>query len=296
VAIVKAISDKLSRTILDLATIAILIIISFALLSFSQIRQPFSIGYSMGNMGTILWGDGISGRQPWNPACFYNDSLQFGVAAAGIDYYDRMDNFSSRSILNGAVGGWYAWKYVTLKAAYEHLNALKIFFEQTGKLSIGTQSIPYVSLSAELEAVRSGLVSINEETESALTIGFSAWVHHAYAALSLKAEHIPIEKADALGFTAPPELTIGLHTCKHKWGAQGVLCKINFKEAPAFRFCFGEEFWFHPMFGIHGGIATNPFMLSLGVAVLWNNTGLAASFANHPVLGWSRGFQVDWAH
>jgi hypothetical protein len=262
---------------------------------FGQMQAPFTPGYSMGNGGTIVWADGMSGRQPWAPAGFYGDSLRFGVALAGIDYYDRMDNLESRAIVHGIAGGWYAFRHVTLKASYQHFGALGMYREQAGFVSAGTDAIPYVSVSVEARGHYVSLPAAHERGETVAELGATLFVPRRLVAFSLSADHFTVKRAHEAGFSRDPSVRVGVHTTRRRVGALGVLFEITPDERPATRFMIGQELWLHRMFGMCASVATDPFLFSFGATFVWSGFGTNVSFVHHPVLGWSRGFMAEYA-
>jgi len=249
----------------------------------------------MATFGTVVWGDGLTGRQPWRAAAELGDTLRFGVSVAGIDYYDDMDNFEEREIRHAIGGGWYHSRYVTVKAAYEHFSALGLYFEQIGRLSVGSSALRYVAFSLELQGMRAGLRGYDDERETVVEMGATAWVPLKYVALSLAVEHITLEDAASAGFKADPAVRLGVHTRRHRWGALGAVAEVVAGDERLVRFAVGEEFWVHPMVGLGAGLCTEPLTVGFGATVVWRRYGTNVSFAHHPALGWSKGFEVDWA-
>jgi hypothetical protein len=262
----------------------------------AQIHRPFPPGYSMGNLGTIVWDDGISGRQPWTPAAFLRDSLRFGISVAGIDYYDDMDNFEERSISDAMAGGWFESRYITVKAAYEQFSALQMYDEQIGTLSVGTNALRFLSVSVQARGVRVGLRSGESEHETLGELGATLWLPRRYVAVSLAVEHLTVEAASVEGVSSDPVIRLGLHTRRHRIGALGVVCEVTARGDPLVRFMVGQEVWVHRVFGLSAAVSTEPFMVGVGATFVWRTCGTSVSFVHHPVLGWSKGFEVDYAH
>ncbi|MBD3319953.1 MAG: hypothetical protein GF350_02555 [Chitinivibrionales bacterium] len=258
------------------------------------LHDPFPMGHSMTHFGTVVRHRGIGGRQPWNPSCFYHDSLRFGLSTATAWYYDPMDNLKETSINQLILGGFYDYSFVTVKASFAHLSALDLYFEQTGFLSLGTDALKYVLISFELCGYHIGL-SHEDESEKMLYAGESFWIPWKLVGLSVTRKNIRLDGASEPGFRPPTLWQIGIHTKKTQAGALGVLIELTEEKNPEFRLYIGEEYWFHNNFALGIGIATRPFMISAGFAVNIVSANAYASMVNHPVLGWSKGFGIEWS-
>ena len=264
-------------------------------------NEPFSIGYGMATNGAILQPDGISGREPFTSACFYSDSFQYGVTAASVDYYDPMDNMTSSVIGQAALGGFFAphgaLKGFIVKGAYLYFNAMRVYYEQEGMLSVGCNLIPFVKPSLELSGFRAGLSMVNyPPPQTRLEMGVSALVPFRIAAISLGASHIPLKTAHVEGYDDPFTMKIGLHSEKNSLGAQGILMEIEQDEAWLFRISVGEEYWLSRNFAAGLALTTNPVLISFGVTYAWGgSSSLTAAFTDNSVLGWSKGLGISWA-
>jgi hypothetical protein len=264
-------------------------------------REPFSIGYGMATNGAILQPDGISGREPFTSACFYNDSFHYGVTVAGVDYYDPMDNMSSSVIGQAALGGLYApggsLQGFVFKVAYLHFNAMRVYYEQEGMLSVGCNLVPFVKPSLELSGYRAGLSMADyPPPETRLEMGMSALVPFKIAALSLNVSHIPLKSAHVAGYDDPFTMRIGLHSKKNSLGGQGILMEIEQDEVWLFRVSVGEEYWLSKNFAVGLALTTNPVLVSFGVTYAWGgSSSLTAAFNDNSVLGWSKGLAMSWA-
>ena len=259
-------------------------------------NDPFSLGYSMGNNGTIIQASGPSGRQPWIPACFTSDTFRFGVSVCGIDYYDPMDNLESSHIVQVVGGAWYARNRFIAKASYVHLNAMGLYYEQQGFISIGFLSCRVLSASIEVLANRTGLSALSSEGQKFLNAGASLFVFGKVASLSLSCGGLPLESSSSQIVEPPINIDIGLHTTIHPFGAQGVLCEIIKERDYVFRFSIGESYNLGDHCAVCGALSTNPFMMHVGISFSSERRGIALSIVNHPVLGWSKGLTVDYAH
>ena len=264
-------------------------------------REPFSLGYAMATNGAILQADGISGREPFTSACFYNDSFSYGAAVAGVDYYDPMDNMSSSLIGQAALGGFYApsgaLQGFVVKAAYLHFDAMRVYYEQEGMLSVGCNIVPFVKPSLELSAFRAGLYHADGlPSQTRLEMGASILVPFPIAAISLSLSHIPLKTANVAGYDAPFTIRAGLHSGKNSLGGQGILMEITQDEIWRFRVSVGEEYWLTQNLAASLALSTNPVLVSFGVTYAWGtSSSLTAAFTDNPVLGWSKGLGISWA-
>jgi len=260
------------------------------------LNDPFPLGYSMQNFSTIMWENGISGRQPWIAAAFCRDTVIFGVSATAIDYYDPMDNLEGSSIRQAAFGAWYIYKKLVVKAAYQHFNALDIYREQKGFLSLGTWAVPYVSISAELAGYRAGLIHDDNERENIALGGITVWVPWSFASASVACSNILLKDARRPGFAPPFLLHAGIYTAPHRFGAQGVKVEIEPGTYTQIRFFAGEEYWIKNIFGLSIALSTNPLMVSFGATINIKSYSAYASFVHHPVLGWSKGAGAEYSY
>lgn len=260
----------------------------------AQVESPFPPGYSMGNHGTIMWEDGLSGRQPWVPAAFYGDSLRFGVAVGGVEYFDQMESLRDRFIAHGIAGGWYAFGPATLKLGYRYFDALRVYQEHIGQVSLGTGAIPFVSVSVEARGRMARLLTENNERETVGEFGASVWVPRKYVALSVSVQHVTVKDAHRAGFAADPTVRLGLHTRRNRFGAQGLVCEVVAATEPVLRFMVGQEYWFHPMVGLCAALSTEPVMIGFGLTLNVRRFSSAVSFVHHPILGWSEGVMFEY--
>jgi hypothetical protein len=262
--------------------------------SIAALNDPFPMGYAMSTFGTIVWSNGLSGRQPWTPAAFAADSSRWSLASAFIDYYAEMDNLPGEHFRQSAIGGRLAIGGIRIKASYLNFNALNVYFERKGFLSIGTAGIPHVNLSLELEGAQAGLRTSLAERESMAEAGVSLWIPWSFASVSLRCNHIPVKKASAEGLSQPPTVLVGLHTAPHRFGSQGALFEIVPGAHTRIRFQLGMEYWIHAMCGINAGLCTEPLMFGIGVIFKLPASGYYAGLVHHPVLGWSKGIGMEY--
>ncbi len=262
--------------------------------AYSALNDPFPMGYSMLNFGTIIQGSRTSGRQSWIPACFAKDSALFSLSSAYVNYYAAMDNLKSDDFRQAAVGFWLNLKRVGIKGSGTFFNALGIYEERKGFLSIGTSIGPYVNISAELEAFRIGLIDNKDESETLVSTGLSCWIPWSFASASLCAKNITLENADHPGFRQPFTLTLGVHTMPHRFGSQGVLLTYEPENDNDIRLCIGQEFSLHKNFAVSAAVSTKPLMVSFGISFNLQMGGFYSSFVHHPVLGWSQGVGMEY--
>jgi len=283
-----------SAALLRLARCCILTLTLCCLAARAALNDPFPMGYSMANFGAIMWQNGMSGRQPWTPAAFLRDSASWGLSAAGVDYFDDMDNLEGRDLRQAAAGGWFAVRKVAVKAAYIHFNALDIYREQEGFLSAATSVVAHVSLGAQLSAIRVGLVQNRDEREHVALGGATVWVPFSFASASFSCRNILLKDAHRPGFAPPLTLEAGLYTAPHRFGAQGVVVSVEPGDNIEIRFRAAEEYRIHDILGIGVALSTNPIMVSFGVSVCLRSYGVYTSLVHHPVLGWSKGIGAEY--
>jgi hypothetical protein len=263
---------------------------------FPASREPFPLGYSMANGGTIIQQKGISGREPFTPACFYADTFRYGVSVAGVDYYDAMDNMQSSHMYQAGLGGFCSIKGFTAKLSLTHFDALRVYFEQEGRLSFGTTLIPFVNPSIEVSGYLAGPYDNNAgPVRTCVDMGVSMMAPFRLAAVSLSCSHIPLKTGGAEGYGSPLTVRAGVHTTANALGGQGMVCEIQNDGLWRFRLSIGEEYWLMNRVALAAAFTTNPVVISFGVIVAWKAAAISAGFVEHPVLGWSKGLAVDWA-
>jgi len=263
-------------------------------LCFGLMNEPFPTGYSMINFGTILQGNRISGRQPWTPACFAKDSARFSLSSAYINYYDDMDNLEERNMRQAAIGMWFNVRRVDIKCSGLFFNALGIYGEQKGFFSVGYSIARFLHISAEVEALRAGLLDYSDESETMLCAGASVWAPWSFASASFSIKNITIQDASVSGFRQPISMVFGIHTMPHRVGSQGVVIIVEPENEAKIRFCIGEEFSIHKTVAISAALSSQPLMLSFGLTFNLPFFSMYSAFVQHPVLGWSQGVGMEW--
>jgi len=230
------------------------------------------------------------------PAAFLAAAEGFGMSVAGVDYYDDMDNFGKNTIRQASIGAWGAIRKLTIKAAYTHFNALDMYREQKGFLSVGTCAIPHIAASAEIAGCRAGLVSDRSEYETVALAGATIWIPWSFASFSLSCSNLLVKDAHRPGFSPPTTLTAGIHTAPHRFGAQGVSIGLEPGEHMQIRFRAGEEYWIQKTAGLGVALSTNPLMVGFEVTIcMKRRCTLFTSLVHNPALGWSKGIGTDFA-
>jgi len=270
----------------------LVLIAALASAAVAGLNDPFPMGYGMGNQGTIVWQNGIAGRQPWTPAAWYRDSLHVGCAAACALYYDAMDNFQDASISQIAVGAFCAAGIITVKAAFEHFNAFDLYSEQTGRLSIGAAALRFMTMSIDAELLRA---SIGPQAAMELYAGETVMIPLRYVGIALSCRRMHIARVSGGGFDLPAVYSAGFHTPENQFGAQGIVLEIIDRTHDVLRLVIGEEYRFTPQFALCAAVSTNPVQLSFGISFNTASMSGSAALVDHPVLGWSKGFGLEWA-
>lgn len=243
----------------------------------------------MATLGAVMWDDGAGGAQPWTPAAHLCDTIRFGLALSGVDFYDDMDNYAGRDIRYAVGGGWYHSRFFTVKCSYSQFAALEMYREQALFVSLGTHAVRRLGLSVEGRATRVSLAGVADEEERMVELGASVWYARAYGGVSLCVDHLTLEDASTAGFAPDPVIRAALHTRRHRWGALGASAEVVLGSEPYVRFAAGEELWLYNRVGLCAGLSTEPFMVSMGVVVWLGRAGAAVAFVHHPELGWSKG-------
>lgn len=254
----------------------------------SGMDDPFPSGYLMGNLGTIIWDDGMGGRSPWFPAAALHSGSGLVISAGAVSYYDRMDNLEDRLIYRAVSGAGYAGQIIKIKAAVSQFNAFGIFYSQTGFLSVG-----YRGFSLEATGQRFFVRGKKEMTRTLGELGAAVWVPFKYAAVMFQTEHIVLKESRS-GSDTPFLLRGSIHTKRNLFGAQGVTIEVIPSQVQPVRFTLGEEYRLFGWLGIHAAVSTNPVMIGIGVVAEWSRAGAALSFVSHPELGWSKGFTAEY--
>jgi len=254
------------------------------------------MGQGMASNGAILEDSGVSGKDPFTSACFYGDTFSYGVSIAGVDFFDGMDNMSSLHIAQAGLGGFYASKGFSLKAAYSHFDALRAYYEQNGFLSIAYNKAPIVKMSVELYGFRAGLYSLdNTAPQTRLEAGCSALLLFSIGSISCVLNHVPLKQANNEGYNSPLSIALGAHSAKNTLGGQGFVLEMQNDHDWQFRVVIAEEFWLAKNCGVLLSLSTNPVLVNFGIVCTIRSSAIAAAFSDHPVLGWSKGMAISYA-
>ena len=271
--------------------IIILSIFSFFHWAFG-VTDPFEQGYLMGNLGTIIQENGIGGRLPWTPSAFCSDTSGVGVSFATVSYYDDMDG---PSIYRTSAGFRLSFNHLVLKTALSYYNALKIYTEETGFISVGTGLLHFLRISLEIRGTRmTANISSDQDSRTNGEIGASIWIPFRFASVSMNADHILIKSGGYDGTDRRFCFSFGAHTNENRFGAQGISIDFIPSETGRFRMRIGEELRFGRCFAFHLAISGNPVLVGAGVVVNWKKADVNVAVVNHPVLGWSKGLSLDF--
>ncbi|NLE01222.1 MAG: hypothetical protein GX640_15250 [Fibrobacter sp.] len=269
---------------------AFLFIFLFFFEGYAFFRDPFPSGFSMADMGTIFWQNGIRGRQPWTPAAFMNDSLVFGIACGYTSFYAQMDNFSDLRISRVLGGLWYSSKRLKIKTALSFFNVLSMYGEQTGAISLGVDVFRFLRISGDFYATRSRLFILPERSESIVETGLSILIPFKRVAISTSLEHIPIWKSRRDKVTTDFTIRSGVHTVANQFGAQGFIIEVVPEQQRPLRLILGEEVFLTQWFSLRASVSTNPCFIGIGVTVEFKGGFADVSLVNNSDLGWSQGF------
>ncbi len=265
------------------------ILFAYSLIA-ANLQEPFPQGFSMGNLGTVLWENGAQGCQPWISAAFCDSGRRFGVALGTVSYYDRMDNFRDKSIYKAFGGVFWSIRRFRFKLAVSHFSALEMYYEQTGFFSAGFDLFTYLRAGIDFNGTMTGLSGFKQEKQTVGECAFSAWIPFKAAALGLSINHVTLKSGRVQGVDAPLIIKSGFHTANNRLGAQGVVIEIIPSQSDPVRFILGEQYRLFKIIALEASLANNPFLIGIGVLVEISPISASVSMVNHPVLGWSRGF------
>jgi hypothetical protein len=258
------------------------------------LREPAGMGAELCTMGTIRWGNGVTGRQPWIAAAFMRDTADYGCAGAGTVFYDRMDNFRDRYITQAAAGAWVTHGAWALKIAYLHFDALEVYHERQGFVSLGFAPWKRVRFSIEANGYHIGVTDAQADPARLLHGGASIWIPWSFASVSLAVDRIALVRPARPGFETPMRIMAGMHTEPHRFGAQGVLFRFWHDGGLRAAFAIGQQYWLHPNFAIDAAVSTDPIQIAIGLMCEFRSLGVAAGLLHHPALGWSKGAMAEY--
>jgi hypothetical protein len=257
--------------------------------------DPFSVGYNMGNLGTILWYNGYSARQSCIPAAICDSSLKRGFDIAVVSYYGEMDNLQDRYLYQLSGGGFLTYKHFYIKANFSYFDAFNTYFEQSLSLSAALSLVRSLNISLEGRAYRVGLSGVGDAVHTIGDLGLSAWLGLQFVAFSLQCKHLIIKKSNFDGMDPQMSVICGIHTPLSRFGAQGVMLEITPHEVSPLRWKIGEEVRVLKWLAIQVGIANNPVLVGLGLSIDLQYPSVAVALVNQPQLGWSRGIYMGYS-
>lgn len=258
------------------------------------LNEPFPTGYAMQNFGTVIQANRISGRQPWNAACFARDSARMSLALSYVDYYDAMDNLTDEHIRQTSFGIWFPVHRFGIKCAFTLFDALDIYYERSVFISLGIALLPWFQYSTELHGHAVGLYTDENESETVAFLGFSCWFPLRYTSISLSCKNIPIKKSLQNGFAPQITFCAGVHTMPHRFGSQGICVSVEPMQEDRFHFYIGEEYYVYKTLALNFGISVNPVMIGLGLTLSLPRYSAYSAFVHHTVLGWSQGIGMEY--
>jgi hypothetical protein len=270
-------------------------ILTLATSSFAGMMDPFPPGFSMGTQGAVINGSGATGRDPLTSASACNDTSGFGLSLCGISYYGSMGGIAGSDAITQAFGGgWYAMKHFVGKAAIAELNALDVYYEQTGSISLGTDYVPFMRISVEATGYRNGVRTPGSSAHTVAETGLSAWVPWSWAAFSFQIEHIVIDRSDIDGGDPQRALQCGIHTVGNRFGGQGAIITITPGVPSPVCFTIGEEYRIADRVAFNAAFSNNPVFISCGISLQLSRSDFSVALVNHARLGWSQGFAAGY--
>lgn len=272
-----------------------LLMLLYLTISAELLRDPFPLGYGMGNLGTILWYNGHSARQSWIPAAVCDSSLRKGFDIAVVSYYEEMDNLQDRYLYQLSGGGFLTYKHLYIKTSFSYFDAFNTYFEQSLFLSAAVSLARSLNISLEARAYRVGLSGVGDEVHTIGELGMSAWFGMPFVAFSLQCKHLIVKKSNIDGMDPQLSVTCGIHTPSSRFGAQGVMVEITPHEDSSLRWKIGEEVRLLKWLAIQVGIANNPVLVGVGLSIDLQLSSVTAALVNQPQLGWSRGIYLGYS-
>ena len=269
---------------------AVMMIIPFLVITntiFAGLRDPFPMGCSMASQGAIADPDGITGREPWESAAIYRDTLRYGVSGAALSYH------GGGSVSQYAIGGFGLVGPLVGKLLITHLDALDVYYEQTIGISVGNCR-KHLSYSIDARLSRLGLYGSSEDTRSSLSAGAAVCLRTRLIIADAAISGVTVMSADAEEADAPLSVAVRLCTVRNRYGTQGAMIRITPSDESPLRFVLAQEYRIGAMFAVSASIASNPVMIGFGITVDKSPLCGGAAVVNHPDLGWSSGVTADW--
>jgi hypothetical protein len=258
------------------------------------LHAPFPTGSTMATLGTIVYEDGPSGRDPLLSAVFMNNRCKAGVALSVTTFYDDMDNYTDRRIAAVTGGGYFSTRRLLFKTAVTHFDALGAYYEQNGYFSCAMYVIKGIRIGAEFTGTRLHCVIPGYTSVIYGETGFSLFVPVFPIFFAASVYHLPVKTTRIDGADPLPVIQFGMYTARHAFGAQGVRFDIAPGLVHPVHFAIGQEVRLHKSIAICGAIANNPFLIGFGISVALKCGVATAALVDHPVLGWSHGFSAEY--
>jgi hypothetical protein len=250
-------------------------------------RDPFPPGHSMPSQGAIIDPEGATGRDPSVSAALYRDTLRFGVSAAALSYH------GGGSVSQYVMGGFVAVGPVVCKLSIAHLDALKVYYEQTAGLSVGSCR-KYLSYSINARLYRLGLYGSPEDILSSASIGAAICLRTSKVIADAAVDGVTVMGAGVAEAEAPLSVAVRLCTVRNRYGTQGAMVRITPSDGSPLRFVLSQEYRIGGVFSVSASIASNPVMIGFGITVDKFPLCGGAAVVNHPELGWSSGASADF--
>ncbi|MFP4014543.1 MAG: hypothetical protein ACLFVQ_10685 [Chitinispirillaceae bacterium] len=259
--------------------------------SVAALGEPFPLGLSMSNQGGVMDAEGALGRQPWVPAAFLWDTISCGVAACGTAYYWGMEK--NASVLQYGAGGWLRRGRFVCKLSLVQFDALNVYYEQMIYVSVGL-NYRFLGLSVDVKPCRMGLWG-TDDARALVTAAVTCLIRMGLVDLSLSADELVVESSGTNGSDPYHSFKAGLYTRRNRYGTQGVLVQTVPHMSKPVRFVIAQEYRIGSSFAVSAALSSNPTMISFGIAVDFSPVSGGAAVVNHPVLGWSKGFSIDYS-
>jgi hypothetical protein len=250
-------------------------------------RDPFPPGCSMPSQGAVIDPEGATGRDPSVSAALYRDSLRFGVSASALSYH------GGGSVSQYVMGGFGAVGPVVCKLSIAHLDALKVYYEQTAGLSVGNYR-KYLSYSIDARLYRLGLYGSPVDILSSASVGAAICLRTSRVIADAAVDGITVMGAGVAEAEAPLSVAVRLCTVRNRYGTQGAMVRITPSDGSPLRFVLSQEYRIGGVFSVSASIASNPVMIGFGVTVDKFPLCGGAAVVNHPELGWSSGASADF--
>lgn len=272
-------------------TIVWVLVVAAALDLNAALGEPFPLGFSMSNQGGLVDAEGALGRQPWVTAALLRDTLSWGVGACGTAYYGGLEK--NASVLQYGVGGWVKKGRFICKLSLVQFDALNVYYEQMIFLSAGL-NFRFLGFSADFKPCRMGLWG-TDDARALAAAGFTCLVRMGLVDMSLSADDLVVESSGDTGSDPCHSFKAGLYTRRNRYGSQGVLVQYVPHMSKPIRFVIAQEYRIGNHVALSAALGSNPTMLSFGISVDFRPLGGGVALVNHPVLGWSKGFSVDFS-